>query len=200
MSANDNPRPDVLVGRKLPAHSLWERLQQRAQPLALEFCSQFLNNQMGYKDAQKWLASYGIKASKTLLSGFFNSMDVRLRFASLQAAQSAEAAKAELPADIEAATRERIAQHKFELSFMNLSESQRLQLIQIQQNEDGMKGNFELKKKKLELDQIKIQRTVIKHFIDWFADQRAKEILSSTSSNSEKIETLGKLMFGEDWR
>lgn len=156
MSEKPNPRPDVLVGRKLPANSLWEQLQRRAQPLALEFCSAFFNNEMSYKDAAKWLAGYGIKVSQTALQGFFNSMDMRLRFAALQAAQSAETAKAELPADIESATRERIAQHKFELAYMNLSEEHRLQLIALQQNEDGMKGNFALKKEKLTLDRLKL--------------------------------------------
>jgi hypothetical protein len=151
------PRPDLLVGRKLPACALWEQLQRRAQPLALEFCSAFLNGAMTYKQARKWLEEYGIKASQTAVQAFYNSMDMRLRYASLQAAQSAEAARTELPADIDKATRDRIAQHKFELSFMNLGESQRLQLIQIQQNEDGMKGNYELKKAKLDLDRAKFE-------------------------------------------
>ena len=147
-------KPDAWDGgHKLPSHSLWQLLKQRAQPLTLEFCSQFFNDKMSIPEARKWLLGYGIKMSPTALSGFYNSMDMRLRYAAVQAQQSADVAKAELPADIEAATRERIAQHKFELSFMNLSESQRLQLIQIQQNEDGMKGNFALKKAKLDLDQ-----------------------------------------------
>lgn len=149
-------RPDVLVGRKLPGHALWEQLQNRAQPLALEFCSAFFNNGLSYKQAQKWLASYGLKISVTALQGFYNSMDMRLRYASLQAAQSAETAKAELPADIEQATKDRIAQHKFELAFMNLGEAQKLQLIQIEQNEEAMKGNFALKKAKLDLDARRI--------------------------------------------
>jgi len=112
---------------------------------------------MSYKQAQKWLADYGIKISERALGGFFNSLDIRLRFASLQAAASAETAKAELPPDIEQKTRERIAQHKFELAFMNLGESQRLQLIQLQQNEDAMKGNYELKKRRLEIDREKLE-------------------------------------------
>lgn len=149
-------RPDVLVGRKLPGHALWEQLQRRVQPLALEFCSQFFNNELSYKQAQKWLATYGIKASVITLSSFYNSMDMRLRYASLQAAQSAETAKSELPTDLDKATRERIAQHKFELAFMNLSEQHRLQLIQLQQNEDAQKGTYELKKAKLELDARRI--------------------------------------------
>lgn len=152
-------RPDVLVGRKLPGHSLWEQLQSRAQPLALEFCSSFFNNEMAYAEAKKWLAGYGIKISQTALQGFYNSMDMRLRYAALQAAQSAETAKTELPADIAEATRERIAQHKFELAFTNLGEQQRMQLIQLDQNEQGMKGTFTLKQAKLELDREKLEES-----------------------------------------
>jgi hypothetical protein len=149
-------RPDLLVGRKLPAHALWEQLQRRVQPLALEFCSAFFNNEMSYAAARKWLEGYGLKVSKTALQGFYNSLDMRLRFASLQAAQSAETAKAELPADIEAATRERIAQTMFEMSFLNLGENQKLQLIALQQNKEGMQGNFALKKTSLEMEREKL--------------------------------------------
>ena len=193
-------RPDLLVGRKLPAHALWEQLQRRVQPLALEFCSAFFNNEMTYAKAKKWLEGYGIKVSQTALQGFYNSLDMRLRYASLQAAQSAETAKAELPADIEEATKQRIAQHKFELAFMNLGEAQKLQLIQLQQNEEGMKGNFALKKAKLDLDRIKVQRQVIKNFIDWYADEEAKKIMSSNAPTAEKTERLGQRLFGELWQ
>ena len=200
MSTEPTPqRPDVLVGRKLPEHALWEQLQRRSQPLGLEFCSQFFNGEMSYKQAQKWLEGYGIKASITALSGFFNSLPMRTRYASLVAAQQAETAKAELPADIEGATRERIAQTMFELSHLNLSENHKLQLIALQQNKDGMAGNYELKKAKLELDRIKTQRLVIKGFLDWYDDKTAREIASSNLSQSDKIEKLGQAMFGEDW-
>ena len=193
-------RPDVLVGRKLPKHALWEQLQSREQPLALEFCAPFFNGEMSYAEAKTWLEGYGIKISKTALQGFFNSMDMRLRFASLQAAQSAETAKAELPADIEQATRDRIAQHKFELAFTNLGEAQKLQLIQIQQNEDGMKGNFALKKAKLDLDREKFRRETCETFLKWYEDKRAKEIAGSADTFAEKIKQLDQLMFPDDWK
>ncbi len=187
---NTPERPDLLVGRKLPAHSLWEQLQRRVQPLALEFCSSFLNNQMSYPDAKKWLAGYGIKVSTTALQGFYNSMDIRLRYASLQAAQSAETAKAELPADIAEATRERIAQHKFELAFMNLGEQQRLQLIQLQQNEDAMKGNFVLKRARLELDREKFERSSVELYLRWRKDKKMEELADSDLSQTDKIAAM----------
>jgi hypothetical protein len=193
-------RPDLLVGSKLPRHALWEQLQRRAQPLGLEFGSMFFNGDMTYKEAKKWLEDYGIKASVKALQGLYNSMDTRLRFAALQAAQSAETAKSELPTDIEQATKDRIAQHKFELAFSNLSEQHRIQLIQLQQNEEGMRGNFELKKAKLNLDRQKFQRLAVKNFLDWYESKAAKDIASSNLSHADKIEKLGQAMFGEDWK
>ena len=188
-----------MLGRKLPEHALWEQLQRRAQPLALEFCSQFFNGEMSYKAAQKWLAGYGLKVSVTALSGFFNSLPMRTRYASLVAAQQAETAKAELPANIEEATRERIAQTMFEMAHLNLGESQKLQLIALQQNKEGMKGNYELKKAKLDLDRQKYQRLTVKNFFDWYEDKTAREIATSNMSQADKIEKLGQAMFGEDW-
>ena len=193
-------RPDVLVGRKLPGHSLWEQLQSRAQPLALEFCSAFFNNEMSYAQAKKWLEGYGIKISKTALQGFYNSMDMRLRFAALQAAQSAETAKAELPADIEQATKDRIAQTMFEMSFLNLGENQKLQLIALQQNKEGMQGNFALKKAKLDLDRERLNRLICKNFLDWFNDNKAREIATGDLNYDAKLDALYQTMFQQDRR
>lgn len=165
--------------------------------MALEFCSSFLNNGMGYKEAKAWLEGYGIKVSKTALQGFYNSMDIRLRYASLQAAESADTAKAELPADLDAATKERIAQHKFELAFMNLGADQRLQLIQIQQNEEGMKGNFALKKAKLDLDREKFEAQTCETFLAWYKDKRARDIAESDLSNADKIAALRQTYFAD---
>ena len=193
-------RPDVLVGRKLPGHSLWEQLQSRAQPLALEFCSAFFNNEMSYAQAKKWLEGYGIKISKTALQGFYNSMDMRLRFAALQAAQSAETAKAELPADIEQATKDRIAQTMFEMSFLNLGENQKLQLIALQQNKEGMQGNFALKKAKLDLDRERLNRLICKNFLDWFNDNKAREIATGDLNYDANLDALYQTMFQQDRR
>lgn len=52
----------------------------------------------------------------------------------------------------------------------------------------------------LELDRQKFQRTTCELFLTWAADQRAKDIAAAPgASNSQKIEAIGKLMFGEDW-
>ena len=37
-------------------------------------------------------------------------------------------------------------------------------------------------------------------FIQWAANEQAKTIATSSGNNTDKIEQLGKLMFGEDFQ
>jgi hypothetical protein len=52
---------------------------------------------------------------------------------------------------------------------------------------------------KLELEQKRYQRQTAQVFIEWYKDQRAREILESRDNNAEKLERLGRAIFGEDW-
>lgn len=58
----------------------------------------------------------------------------------------------------------------------------------------------QLKEGALALEQQKFQRVTCELFLKWFEDKLARDIASGSSSNSEKINKLGELMFGEDWR
>lgn len=50
------------------------------------------------------------------------------------------------------------------------------------------------------LERQKFQRETAEMFLKWHTDQRASEIAASGGlAQSEKIERLGQLMFGEDW-
>jgi len=52
----------------------------------------------------------------------------------------------------------------------------------------------------LKLAQTKFQRETCELFVKWFADERAAQIADSKGvGTDEKVEQLGKLMFGEDW-
>ena len=46
----------------------------------------------------------------------------------------------------------------------------------------------------------KFQRETCSLFLKWAEDQRAQEIAQGSAPNSEKIDKLGALMFGEDWK
>lgn len=52
----------------------------------------------------------------------------------------------------------------------------------------------------LALEKNRFQRDTCELFMKWAEDQRAKDIAASGATNSEKIEKLGELMFGEDWQ
>ena len=56
-----------------------------------------------------------------------------------------------------------------------------------------------IKKEQLALERQKFQRETAELFIKWFEDKRAKDVLSGTTDNADKIEKLGELMFGEEW-
>lgn len=46
---------------------------------------------------------------------------------------------------------------------------------------------------------LRLKRETCELFLTWWEDKRAREIASGGSTNAEKIERLGKLMFGEDF-
>ena len=51
----------------------------------------------------------------------------------------------------------------------------------------------------LALEQKKFQRQTCDLFLKWYESEQAKQVAAAPVSNGEKIEKLGKLMFGEDW-
>jgi hypothetical protein len=55
------------------------------------------------------------------------------------------------------------------------------------------------KGEELRLARERFKRDTAELFIKWAEDQRAKEIVAGTGTNAEKIEALGRVMFGEDW-
>lgn len=52
----------------------------------------------------------------------------------------------------------------------------------------------------LGLARARFQRDTCEMFLRWQADQRAREVAAGSGSNTEKIEALGQLMFGDTWR
>jgi hypothetical protein len=56
------------------------------------------------------------------------------------------------------------------------------------------------KDQELALARQRFQRDTCELFIKWFTDQRAVQAVTSTSDNSDRINRLGAIMFGEDWK
>jgi hypothetical protein len=51
----------------------------------------------------------------------------------------------------------------------------------------------------IDLMRKKFQRQTAELFLKWYDDKKVKETVESRGSNAEKIEELGKHIFGEDW-
>jgi hypothetical protein len=57
-----------------------------------------------------------------------------------------------------------------------------------------------LKREELELEIKKFQRETCELVLKHAEDQRVKDIAAGAGTNAEKIEQLGQIMFGEDWK
>ena len=60
-------------------------------------------------------------------------------------------------------------------------------------------GDQDIKKSELSLSERKFQRETCDLFLKWQEDQRAREIAAGGGTHSEKIEALGRAMFGDTW-
>ena len=72
---------------------------------------------------------------------------------------------------------------------------------------DLEKTKIEIKQKQLDQrDQVidlakkTFQRKSCELFLKWYEEKQAREVIEGRGSNSEKIDKLGQLMFGEDWK
>jgi hypothetical protein len=57
-----------------------------------------------------------------------------------------------------------------------------------------------VRSKALVLARQRFQRDTAELFLQWSEDQRAKDVVGSGASQAEKIERLGQLMFGAEWK
>jgi hypothetical protein len=71
-----------------------------------------------------------------------------------------------------------------------------------QRDTKGWKRTQDLRMKRelVRLERQKFQRDTCELFLRWYADEQAKQIASGVQTNSEKIERLGQLMFGDGWK
>lgn len=60
-------------------------------------------------------------------------------------------------------------------------------------------GRLKAQQGALALDTARYQRETCGLFLQWSEDKRAREIAAGTGSQAEKIEALGRAMFGDTW-
>jgi len=139
-----------------------------------------------------WLHdTHGVKSSAAALSDQYTYLVSRVkaheREQKLQAWQDCEKLEHPELSDEELFRR---AQRKFSLMTIAEEDPKAWALIQkIARDKEG-----------LILDKQKFQRDWMQDFVKWSADKAAQEVLRSNSTNTEKIEKLGTLIFGEDWK
>jgi len=51
----------------------------------------------------------------------------------------------------------------------------------------------------IDLQRKRFQRQTCELFLKWYDSKKARDVIESRASNSEKIEKLGQAIFGEDW-
>ena len=144
----------------------------------------------GYRNTLKWLLDDGFKTSLRALSQFFAWYRLLQRLTTNQrtVSQVLEDTKREDP-DLTDTQLERAGQRFFAALAIEQEDSLTWNRIQSAKAKLGM----------LQLERQKYQRETAELFIKWFEDKRAADVLSGTTDNSEKIEKLGELMFGEAW-
>jgi hypothetical protein len=140
-------------------------------------------------ETRAWLAQDGLVVSTGALSAWRSDYLLRsqIRQAELDAHTFMETARKN--SGLKEAEIFAMGQQYFNLQAIKLGDDEMWARTQkTRQREDLIK-----------IERQKVQRETCKLFIQWVEDEEAKKIATSTASNKEKIEALGKKMFGEDW-
>jgi hypothetical protein len=142
--------------------------------------------------AKDCLAKEGIKISRSALSRFCTSFAVKQDM--LTALHLEKDYGESHPGEAKA------ARLLGESIFLKLSIArQNAQVFSVATRAVDHRQALELKAGEHSLRRQKFMRDTCRLFLQWSEDPRAKEILNSPTSHAEKIEALGRGMFGEDW-
>jgi len=78
------------------------------------------------------------------------------------------------------------------LTLLRLGDTERAKI-------DLRKRNLDQRDQVIDLAKKKFQRETATLFLKWYGDKKVKETVESRATNADKIEKLGKTLFGEDW-
>ncbi|MHC1762911.1 MAG: hypothetical protein AB9869_01205 [Verrucomicrobiia bacterium] len=157
---------------------------------------------MSYADARELVEKeFGVRVPLGSFTSFWDQVCVphylRRRSQAVETADAlAEAATAQA-GRFDQATIDALKQRAFELAISphaNPKDVKSLFMLVLKSRDQ------EIDQAELALAQAKYQRETCETFIKWVADEQAKAIATGSQSNTEKIERLGQLMFGEDWQ
>jgi hypothetical protein len=154
-------------------------------------------------DTRAWLQTQGLPTSVGSLSGFWSwyHINIRLRNQMKEAASIADELKSVLSSlpslNLNQEQLNLVAQTAFEVDAVKREDFEQFVALRELRQRDS---KLALGKEALGLALQKFQRESCELYIKWHEDKRAQEILAAPSSNTDKIEQLGSLMFGDDWK
>lgn len=136
-------------------------------------------------------SAHGFEPSDAALSGFWSWYHVRRQLARNES--TAQALVAELAQENPDISPEKL-QEAGQAFFSALAVEQQDAIAWAAAQKIG------IARQQLALDREKFQRETCALFLKWAEDQRAQAIAQGSAPNAQKIEQLGQLMFGEDWK
>lgn len=156
-----------------------------------------------------WLREDGLQTSKTAVGNFVSWYPLQLQFRQDEVTTDSllEQLKAEVP-ELTDQQLDELGQRTFSLlSLRNQDAETFLAFRSARAKGELERAKLDLRKQaearmgeSLLLEKKRFQRETAEMFLKWNEDRRAKEVATSSASNAEKIEQLGELMFGEDWK
>ncbi len=109
-----------------------------------------------------------------------------------------------LPQALPAVTREQfdtVGHQTFTARAVREGDSQTFRRLSAGRNEvEHERQRLAQREAALDLARQKFRWDSCERFLEWYEDRRAQEIADSGGDNAEKIEALGRIMFGENWR
>jgi hypothetical protein len=167
-----------------------ERSPLRSLPEDRQAAIMEMSGQVTLEAASRSLAADGIKASPNCISSF------RQWYFSKQRSTRTNAVVESILEDIKAnnpqiSRRQLFAHGQKMFSALAIADQDASDWARIQR--------LNLRDDMTEVERQKFQRQTCELFLKWFADKQAVQIVNSPAGNDEKIERLGKTMFGEDW-
>lgn len=155
----------------------------------------------GLQHAREQLAADGIKVSLSTLSEFVSWWRLQRRFAaaSSRAKQIEEMLREQDPSMSPEKVRE-MGQKIFTLEAVESGDAKSFVALEhLALDQRSAVAKFELEKQKLDVSKRRLQLLTCEKFLEWFKDERARQIVEGSGTNAQKIEALGQAMFGEDW-
>ncbi len=179
-----------------------KNLSPERQEQIIEWCNTPKSDDCvgGYKYAKQQLVADGLKVSESALSDFYSWWHLQKTFQQADSLTSdiEELLTRKFP-DVDPQKISDLGQVIFTLqaaNARNAEEFREMEYLKLAKQTATTRGRQ--KEEELQLKKAKFQRDTAELFIKWSADERARQILASGATHSEKIEALGRAMF-EDW-